>query len=306
MKILVTDDSKTSLTIISQSLQKLGHDVLTASNGPDSIKIFQTERPDLIILDAIMSPMDGFETARKIRESETNDWIPIIFLSASVDDESIAKGIDAGGDDYLTKPCSDITLAAKILAMQRIADIRHKLLDANLKLTTLSATDALTGLYNRMQFDRSLKERISEADRYQQSLALLYIDLDHFKTVNDKLGHHIGDLLLKEVAERLKSCLRASEFIARLGGDEFAVIITHVKNQHDLETVAQKINTHLAKPYYLGKHTTENSGSIGIAVYPSEITDKNSIMVHADKAMYYAKQAGGNRFHFYTTDLLIE
>src|SRR3990167_4133982 len=156
MKILVADDSKAALSLITDSLTQLGHTVLPANSGQEAIDIFLSNRPDLIILDVVMDDVNGFETAKRIRSIDTNEWIPIIFLSASVDDASLAKGIDAGGDDYLTKPFSDVTLAAKIKAMQRIADMRQKLFETSQKLFLLSSTDPLTGIYNRLQFERSI------------------------------------------------------------------------------------------------------------------------------------------------------
>src|SRR5437763_150875 len=126
MRILVADDSKTNLAILINSLNNLGHEVVSANNGEEAIHLFKKQRPDLVILDVVMEGMDGFECAKRIRELDTDDWIPIIFLSGAVDDENISKGINAGGDDYLTKPFSEITLAAKIKATQRISDMRQK------------------------------------------------------------------------------------------------------------------------------------------------------------------------------------
>jgi PleD family two-component response regulator len=218
MDILVADDSMTTLALLTASLKKLGHSVIAAHNGREAIDLFSIKKPDLIILDVVMNEMDGFECAKQIRTIRSDDWIPIIFLSASVDDNSIAQGINAGGDDYLTKPYSEITLAAKIQAMQRISEMRKKMYDTTQELKMLSSTDPLTGLYNRLEFEKRIQEKIAEADRYGLKLAVLFIDIDHFKTVNDSLGHHMGDLLLKEVAKRLKASLRIEDFVARLGG----------------------------------------------------------------------------------------
>ncbi len=161
MKILVADDSQTNLVLLADALVRLGHEVTATKSGEEAIVAFLKAKPDLIILDVLMDGMTGFECAAKIREIEPDEWIPIIFLSASVDDESIASGIDAGGDDYLTKPFSQITLSAKIKAMQRISDMRKNLYAATCKLSLLSSTDALTGIYNRLQFNSSIVEKIA-------------------------------------------------------------------------------------------------------------------------------------------------
>lgn len=303
MKILVSDDSPTTLALLSASLKKLGHDVTATSSAEDAIKAYIKEKPDLVILDVVMQTMSGFECAKKIREIETTDWIPIIFLSSSVDDESIANGIDAGGDDYLTKPFSQVTLAAKIKAMQRISDMRKKLYDATCQLSLLSTTDTLTGLNNRLQFNNTLPEKISYAKRHDSLFALLFLDLDNFKFVNDHFGHHVGDLLLQEIAARLKECVREYDFIARLGGDEFAIIINDIKSTEDAGNVAKNILDAIAHQYTLAHHTFNIGCSIGIACYPSAGLDHGTLVRNADSAMYHAKELGRNNYQYFTDEL---
>lgn len=303
MKILVADDSETSLELITLALTKLGHEVIAVTSGQAAIEQFQSNRPDLIILDVVMEYMDGFECAKKIRQIDNEDWIPIIFLSASVNDVSIAKGIDAGGDDYLTKPFSEITLAAKIKAMQRISDMRQKLFETTRKLFLLSSTDSLTGVYNRLQFDRSIKEILMASDRLHHKVALLFIDLDNFKNVNDSFGHHIGDVLLTEVAKRLKGCLKSSDFIARIGGDEFAVILSEIKDEEDAGYVAQNIINVLSMDYSIEGHHVRIGTSIGIAAYPEKGVNDEKLMLNSDVAMYHAKMSGKNNYQYFTEAL---
>lgn len=301
MKILVAEDSKTNLLLISTSLKNMGHTVIEAKSGEETIKYFKTNFPDLIILDVIMGGIDGFETAKRIRKI-TTEWIPIIFLSAEVDDESLVQGIEAGGDDYLTKPISNITLEAKIKAMQRIADMRQHLIRLTNQLRLLSSTDPLTGLYNRLQFEKSIREKIAFAKRQNESVFLLFMDLDHFKLVNDSLGHQVGDWLLKQVSYRLKGILREYDLIARLGGDEFAIIIT----DGQLETVnfiAQKIIDELTIPFHYGEHPLQLSASIGIASFPELADDRQSLIQNADIAMYHAKSIGRNNYQFFTEEI---
>jgi len=303
VKILIADDSRTNVALLSNALHKLGHEVVAASSGREAVALFQLQRPDLLILDVMMENMDGFECARQIRALDSDDWIPIIFLSASVDDASIAKGIDAGGDDYLAKPFSEITLEAKIKAMQRISDMRQKLFETTQKLYLLSSTDALTDVYNRAQFDRSVKEIVATADRYHNQLALLFIDLDNFKNVNDTFGHHIGDLLLTEVAARLKRCVRSVDFVARLGGDEFAVVLSEIKNIEEAAATAKNILAALDADYNLDNHYIRNGASIGIACYPAMAGSVEDLILNADIAMYHAKASGRNNFQYYTQEL---
>lgn len=303
MKILVADDSATGLAILSASLQKLGHTVVSASNGQQAIELFVRERPDFVILDVLMQPMNGFACARKLREIHSENWIPIIFLSNSVDDNSIAQGVDAGGDDYLTKPFSEAILTAKIIAMQRITDMQKKLYEATCKLCALSSTDILTGIENRLRFNTVLRDKIEYAERNDIKFALILIDLDNFKSINDNLGLHTGDLLLKAVAHRLKISLQENDFIARLDGDEFAVIINQINNHGNAECFSQKMSDILSKTYHLSNHDIQISCSIGIACYPMSGTTPETLIQCAEVAMYYAKESGRNNYQYYTKEL---
>lgn len=303
MKILVADDSETGLAILSDSLKKLGHTVMSASSGQEAIKMFRQDQPDLVILGVVMQYMNGFDCARKLREIHKGDWVPIIFLSNSVDDNSISQGMDAGGDDYLTKPISETILAAKIIAMQRIADTQKKLREATYKINILSSTDILTGIDNRLQFDTVIRDKIEYASHHNIKFALLLIDLDNFKSINDYLGHHVGDLLLKAVANRLKISLQENNFVARLEGDEFAVIINQINHPEDAEYLSQKISDILSKPYRLANHDIQISCSTGIACYPMSGTTTETLIQCAEIAMYYAKESGRNNYQYYTAEL---
>lgn len=303
MKILVADDSSTTLALLTNALQKLGHEVLAVIDGKAAIESYKKETPDLVILDVVMPEMDGFECARQIRKINPDDWIPIIFLSASVDDDSVASGIEAGGDDYLTKPVSEIKLEAKIKAMQRIAKMRKKLLLTTDELKTLSSTDTLTGLYNRFQFERSLIERIAAADRHHRNMSILFIDVDHFKSINDGFGHHVGDKLLKGIAGRLRLCTRADDIVARIGGDEFVIILSDIKSTDDVEITANKIIEDISEPYEIEGVTIRVSVSIGIAYYPENGITKDTIVTCADLAMYEAKSKGRNNYQIFTKDM---
>jgi diguanylate cyclase (GGDEF)-like protein len=303
VKILVADDSKTNIALITDSLERLGHQVIAVMSGEEAVASFQQDRPDLIILDVVMPGMDGFECAKKIRAKNHEDWIPIIFLSGSVDDSSIAKGINAGGDDYIAKPFSEITLEAKIKAMQRIAEMRNKLFATTQELMILSSTDTLTGIYNRFQFEKTLQEKLSEADRHGYLLALMFIDLDNFKSINDTIGHHVGDLLLKQVVERIKSCIRIEDFFARIGGDEFVIILSNIISPATAGDVVEKIIQKLSHAYELEGHIVISSASIGIACYPDEQTTHASFVQNADIAMYHAKSMGRNNFQYFTKEL---
>lgn len=305
MKILIADDSKTNLALIVAALKKLGHEAIPAHNGEEAISLLTNNnvKPDLIILDVMMEGLDGFECAKKMRAIIEPDWIPIIFLSGAVDDFSVEKGIDAGGDDYLTKPISEVKLAAKIKAMQRISDMRKQLCDTTKELKILSSTDTLTGLYNRRQFEKTLQEKLSESDRYRNLVTLMFVDIDYFKHINDTLGHPMGDLLLREIAIRLRSIFRLEDFIARLGGDEFVIILTHIDDLDRIRAVADKIVKTIAAPTTLDTHKVRVTCSVGIAFYPYQGITHDNFLQNADIAMYHAKEEGRNNYQFFNHEL---
>ncbi|KAB2841262.1 MAG: diguanylate cyclase, partial [Burkholderiales bacterium] len=233
LNVLVVDDSRTLRMGLAKMLQQMGHTVTMAENGEEGIEAFVAQRPGLILMDVSMPVLDGYETARRIRATFSDDWVPIIFLSGSEDDQDLERAIAAGGDDYLVKPVSYVVLSAKIQAMCRIEQMRQRLLaltrqlaTANSELERLSRQDALTGLANRRFFDFSLAAELARARRAQHPLALLMCDVDHFKAYNDTYGHLAGDECLQRIARVLKeSCRRTSDLAARYGGEEFSLVL---------------------------------------------------------------------------------
>lgn len=168
------------------------------------------------------------------------------------------------------------------------------------RLNYLAYHDALTGLPNRLLFQDRIHQALAHAERYKMMVGLLYIDLDRFKFINDTLGHHIGDILLKRVAERFKKCVRSIDTISRLGGDEFAVILPEIKNMQDYSKVAQKILNALTEVFAVEGHELFISASIGIALYPSDGNDPETLIKNADMSMYHAKEQGKNNYQFYS------
>ncbi len=305
MKIQIVDDSKTSLMLTAKQLEQFGHTTVCVNDPCVALKKFQLEKPDLVILDVIMENMSGYECANKITEyNETqDDWVPIIFLSAAVNDTDIEQGIQAGGDDYLSKPFNITILKSKIHAMERIAKMRTKLLETNDRFEQLSLTDALTGLPNRKFYEKTFNHEIANAQRTNSNIALLFLDLDKFKDVNDTLGHHFGDLLLQQACDRITGSLRESDWLARLGGDEFAILLPNINNPEDAAKVAKKLIGVIALPFDLEGNEAIISVSIGIACYPQAGTDSETLGKHADIALYRAKDLGRNNFQFFTSEL---
>jgi diguanylate cyclase (GGDEF)-like protein len=304
MKILLVDDTKTERLIVSAYLKKLGHTTICAENGHQAIELFKSKSPDLVLMDVIMPEMDGHEAARCLRKNES-DWVPIIFLSGRVAAEDIVAGIEAGGDDYLTKPVDFTVLSAKMTAMQRIAKMRQKLIgvsselaQANAELKKLVNIDGLTGLANRRYLDEYLRVEIARSMRNKHELSVILCDVDFFKKYNDTYGHLKGDDCLKSVAKALESaCKRSTDLLARYGGEEFAVILPDTNGENaamlanQMRQAIEDLNEdHSASD--LGKVTI----SMGVYCAVPQSKDESEKMLHkADEALYEAKQTGRNR-----------
>lgn len=306
MKILIVEDTRASLLIITEYVGRLGATALQASSGSQAIEIFQTEHPDMVLLDIILPDMDGFTVAQRLRGLEENGgWTPIIFLSSLGKDEDIERGIAAGGDDYLAKPVSEVVLGAKVRAMQRIIQMRTSLvvlaskLDAtNRELKRLSASDGLTGIPNRRLFDEYLSREWRRAQRAASSIALMMCDVDHFKLFNDTYGHQAGDDCLRQVAHCIQKTMeRGSDIAARYGGEEFAVVLPETQIGGAL-FLAEKIR-HAVHELHI-PHAASASGwvsmSIGIAsMIPGEKSSSEELIQAADQALYQAKHEGRDR-----------
>ncbi|MBT0960123.1 GGDEF domain-containing response regulator [Denitromonas iodatirespirans] len=309
MKVLLIEDTVTSATIVSAQLAKLGLQTVHARSGEAGLEMFKQSRPDLILLDVIMPGLDGFEVARRIRQLEKDgDWTPIIFLTARTSDKDLEYGIEVGGDDYLVKPVSEIVLAAKVRAMQRLAQMRLSLLvltrrldDANRELRRLTSVDGLTGIANRRCFDESIAREWQRARRNRLPLSVLMLDVDFFKQYNDRYGHQAGDECLKAVAKCLESELkRPADLVARFGGEEFVVMLPET-NSVGARRVAEAMRHALASlelPHessQVADYVTLSAGVATVYPAPEDTGSVASMMEAADRALYQAKKSGRNR-----------
>lgn len=309
MKILVIDDTKTERMIMTAYLERLGHEVITGADGKQALDLYQSESPDLILMDVIMPVMDGYQSAQQIRQLD-DDWVPIIFLSAKISPDDISAGIDAGGDDYLTKPVDMVVLNAKVKAMQRIAAMRHRLIKVsdelaatNNKLQKLVNIDGLTGIANRRYMDRFLQIEYSRAIRNQQPLSLVLGDIDYFKQFNDRYGHLDGDDCLKKVAAVLSSeCKQDTDLVARYGGEEFAVILpnTDVERAKQLAENLRQAVADLCISHEKSAVADICTMSLGVAsCVPQKGSTAEALLQQADEALYRSKEAGRNRVELF-------
>ncbi|BBE50333.1 Phytochrome-like protein cph2 [Ferriphaselus amnicola] len=307
LKVLVVEDSKVVLKGLCNYLERMGiANPLTAETGLAALEVYERERPDIILLDALLPDIDGFEIAKRIRAKEhPEEWTAIIFLTSMSKDEDLVHGITAGGDDYLMKPISQVVLQAKISAMRRLVEMQRKLVDtthqlnaANKELQRLSTTDGLTGIANRRMFDELLMREWRRCQRAKKPLALVMVDVDFFKQYNDTYGHQAGDACLQAVAKQMaRSAPRASDVAARYGGEEFALILgdTEIDGavwvaNYIRQNIADLKMAHKRSPF---NHVTVSCGVA--AIVPSDKATPNELILSADHALYLAKEQGRDR-----------
>jgi diguanylate cyclase (GGDEF)-like protein len=307
LRVLFADDSRTLRSALSEQLRGMRHEVIEAQDGREAVALFQAQSPDLVILDVDMPLMDGYATARAIRAlAGDHGWIPIIFLSGNVQDADVANGIDAGGDDYLTKPVSAVVLRAKINAMQRITDMRARLIGLSRELAQINASlreestlDSLTGIPNRRAFDAAFEQEWNHAERGAKPLAVILGDVDHFKRYNDTYGHGRGDEGLKRVASALRQAVRRKvDVVARYGGEEFAMLLPDTSAVSALLVAGNVLQGIRALRLLHSGSATSDHLTISLGVcsgVPKPGKSPADMMRVADRALYEAKSKGRNQ-----------
>ena len=290
MKIMLVEDSPIERHQVGSYLQEWNLNYVAVDNGTDAWKILQSpDAPSLVLLDWILPGLDGIELCRKIRTLGANgSYIYTVMLTAKDRKQDLLTAMAAGADDYLAKPVDPSELKAQILVAKRILDLQESLRFA-------ATHDFLTKLLNRAEILASLKRELSRSEREDKSLAIILADLDHFKTINDTLGHAAGDAVLREVAERLKSDLRAYDLVGRFGGEEFLLILPNCKlsvatrraNEIRCLVCRDAVTTTFAKvPVTVSMGVTASEGLESITL--------EALLQHADEALYGAKKNGRN------------
>ncbi len=341
--LLVNDDAASLFALESLLLgtaRANEFELITAASGHEALRQVLSHEFAVILLDVNMPGMDGYETAEAIHSHPRSSAVPIIFITAHYADEMHRiKAYQSGAADYLFTPVIPQVLQTKVavfteltrknlelqaktdelsrlyqdLRVQRLQDLER--INAELEQEVavrklaeqraheLSIRDPLTGLVNRRSLIQQLEHAVASADRHQGEFALLFLDLDQFKAVNDSLGHEVGDELLRQVAARLLAAVRVSDVVARLGGDEFVVLLEGKGAAENAARVARKIELAHSKPFDIRGQRIATSTSIGIGLYPQDADNAAALMKNADTAMYHAKQNKRGSIEFFRAEL---
>jgi len=311
-QILAIDDTPVNLMTLGAVLEG-EFDLQFASSGPKGIALALKTPPDLILLDVMMPEVDGFETYRRLVAQPSLRNIPVIFVTALHDVDSEVTGLALGAADYITKPINVTIARHRIRNLVEREQLRKEVGLQRDQLRELAFHDALTGLPNRLMLNDRIHQTMAASKRSGLFGAVMFIDLDNFKSLNDAHGHDVGDLLLKDVARRLTECVRAMDTVARLGGDEFVVMLSELcadrhESAEQAAAVAEKIRASLGVPYRLLVSRPDQadsivehycSVSIGAVLFVNHETSQIDLLKHADAAMYQAKDAGRNTVRFY-------
>lgn len=341
-RLLIVDDIRDNREILRRRFERHGFVATEACGGVEALALIERETFDVVLLDMMMPDLSGLDVLARIREQHSPGLLPVVMVTAKSQSEDVVDALKRGANDYITKPV-DFSIALARVTTQldrkraeekvqqmneelhranealecRVAERTQDLVRANEQLRSeieqrersqamsihLAHHDALTGIGNRLLFHKQLSEALMQMSRDGGQLAVLFIDLDGFKTINDTLGHDIGDSLLKHLASRLKNGLREGDKIGRLGGDEFAVVQFGNEQPKDAVALARRLIELIATPFSIDGQELVIGASIGIACAEGDYRDANQLLRAADLAMYRAKADGRGRFRVFDPQL---
>jgi two-component system cell cycle response regulator len=287
--ILIVDDLESNTSLLDQILTEDGYTrITTTTNSLEVCALHRKHRYDLIVLDLQMPGMDGFQVMDGLKTDESESYLPVIVLTAQPGHK--LRALQAGAKDFISKPFDIVEVKTRIHNMLEVRLLYKRLGNYNEVLKQRTLHDSTTGLPNRDLFDDRLMHAIALAKRHTWMLAVMFLDLDRFKYINDTYGHAVGDAVLKEVAKRLLQYTRDEDTVCRNGGDEFLYLLINPQSSENIQQIAGDILKTIGEPIDMGDLQPVIKASIGIAVYPANGTTGEQLIRNADIAMYRAKK----------------
>ena len=297
MPVLVAEDNPVFQSMLRNMLTKWGYDVRITRNGLEAWEAMQAAAaPHLAVLDWMMPYMDGVEVCRRIRTAAREPYVYVLLLTARTESQDLVEGMEAGADDYLTKPFNAQELRVRLRAGRRILDLQQQLMEARHALRVQATHDALTGLLNRGRALEILATEIARSERELRPLAVLMVDLDRFKQINDTHGHMAGDAVLRQAARRMQAVTRQYDSAGRYGGEEFLIVLPGC-GARDGYAQAERIREAFARELFAaGGESLRVTCSIGVSSRDAcAAGDADRVIREADAALYDAKNRGRNR-----------
>lgn len=298
--ILIAEDDRAVRNNMAQLLENEGYQVIETANGEECLAAYQQTMPNLVLLDAMMPKMNGFECCQQLKQLPGSDYIPILMITGLEDEASVNWAFDSGASDFITKPIRWPVLRQRVRVHLEKNQLNQQLEKANQKLTQLASVDDLTQLANRRVFSEQLQAVWQRRETEQMSLSLILADIDYFKHYNDTYGHLQGDQCLIQVASTIKQCLKhPTDLASRYGGEEFVVLLPQTSLESAVQ-VAEDMRLSvkaLAIPHpssALANHVTISLG-VACAVPNSQLIDAHILFQAADQALYQAKAEGRDR-----------
>jgi len=293
--ILIVDDQVANVQLLESILQQVGYRHVTSTMSPHAVcELHRANSYDLILLDLQMPGMDGFEVMAGLKEIEPTGYVPILVITAQPGHKQ--RALAAGARDFIAKPFDLIELKIRIHNMLEVRLLYKRLAERNAELASMALHDMLTGLPNRRLLMDRLSLAIVHARRNQRTMAVMFLDLDGFKQINDTMGHDAGDMLLRMVADRLVATVRQEDTVARLGGDEFVIALYEAIDVEQVAKLGSKVISAVSQPYSIQGVDVRMTVSVGVSVYPMHGEDAETLMKRADVALYEAKQSGKNDY----------
>lgn len=298
MRILVAEKDSHSRALLEKSLTSWGYQVDSCTDGLTALEaLSRDDSPHLAIVDGMIPPFDGLHVCKEVRKLSQRPYVYLILLGAQDDKRDAGEVLEAGADDYVMKPFEPHELRGRVRAGIRIVRLQQNLIQARRRYEFKATHDLLTGVWNRAAILETLGKELARSARQKSPVGIVMADVDHFKSINDAYGHLTGDAVLKEIASRIRSCLRAYDSVGRYGGEEFMLVLPGCHGP-DLERLAERLRSFVAcRPVRAGDTDIPVTMSLGFAVVEAghEGVQVDALIQSADEALYRAKELGRNR-----------